>query len=72
MERLIKLAAETLDIDEKELTLESAAEELEEWDSVAHINMVSEVEEEFGVTIPIDDITKITKVKDFLKYIEGK
>ena len=40
--------------------------EIEEWDSIGHMTLVSELEEAFGVTFDTDDIV------DFSSYEKGK
>ena len=40
--------------------------EIEEWDSIGHMTLISELEEAFGVTLDTDDIV------NFSSYQEGK
>ena len=40
------------------------------WDSLAQINVVSEIEAEFGVSIPIEQVAEIRHIRDFLGYLE--
>ena len=40
--------------------------EIEEWDSIGHMTLVSELEEAFGITFDTDDIV------DFSSYEKGK
>ena len=44
---------------------------IEKWDSLMHMRMVMEIEEEYDVEIPIEEIPNIKTLKDFYKYIEG-
>ena len=39
------------------------------WDSLMHMRLVMEAEEEYGIEIPIEDIPKIRRLGDFDKYI---
>jgi len=73
MERkLVAVVAATLGVDPGLLTLDTSAEEIEKWDSMAQINIVSEIEEEFGVRIPIEQIAKLRRIRDFLPYLSAK
>ena len=50
---------------------ESALNDLEyesilEWDSVAHMGLIAEIEEAFGIELEIDDVI------DFSSYVKGK
>lgn len=69
MDKLLNLIIEVLEVNPEELSLETTREELEEWDSLGHIQLISEIENQFGVVIPFEEINEIKMVKDFLKYL---
>ena len=69
-ERLIALVAAVLRVPVSTLTLESGPNDLAEWDSLAQINVVSEIEAEFGVSIPFERVAEIQHIRDFLPYLE--
>jgi acyl carrier protein len=71
-QRLIAVVAAALGVPPSSLKLQSGPGDLEAWDSMAQINVVSEVESEFGVNIPIEDIADIHTIRDFLPYLEKK
>jgi acyl carrier protein len=71
-QKLIAVVAAVLGVDPKLLELDTAAEEIGGWDSVAHINIVSEVEEQFGVSIPIEKVAELQTIRDFLPYLGAK
>ena len=43
--------------EELELTEESDANEIEEWDSITHLNLISDMEEEFRVSFTLEEIS---------------
>lgn len=67
-QKLIATISSVLRVPPTTLTLESGPGDLETWDSLAQINIVSEIEAEYGVTIPIEDVTEIHHIRDFLRY----
>ena len=69
-QRLIAVVAAALGVPTSALKLETGPGDLEEWDSMGQINVVSEVEGEFGVNIPIEKISEIRSIRDFLPYLE--
>ena len=71
-QRLIAVVAAALGVPAESLKLHSGPGDLEAWDSMAQINVVSEIEAEFGVNIPIEDIADIRAISDFLPYLEKK
>ena len=68
-QRLIWTIASALGVNPSTLRLETAAEDVRAWDSVAQVNVVSEVEAEFGVSIPIERIGDLKAVRDFLPFV---
>jgi acyl carrier protein len=69
-ERLIAIIAAALQVPSSALTLETGPGDLEAWDSLAQINVVSEIEAEFLVSIPIEQVAEIRHIRDFLGYLE--
>jgi acyl carrier protein len=69
-ERLIAIIAAALQVPSSALTLETGPGDLEAWDSLAHINIISEIEAEFLVSIPIEHVAEIRRIRDFLGYFE--
>lgn len=68
-DKLIQVAANVLGIKKENISLNSSREDIDEWDSLAHLNLIAEIEEQFGVQIPFEETHEIRKLSDFLKYI---
>ena len=71
MQDLINFVAGIMEVDSAELTEDTAYGTIEKWDSLMHMRMVMEIEEEYNVEIPIEDIPNIKSIKDFYSYIEA-
>ena len=69
-ERLIAIVAAALRVPTSELTLETGPGDLEAWNSLAQINVVSEIEAQFLVSIPVEQMAEIRHIRDFLAYLE--
>jgi acyl carrier protein len=69
-QKLISVVAAALRVPTSTLTLETGPGDLQAWDSLAQINVVSEIEAEFGVSIPIEQVADIRHIRDFLRYFE--
>jgi len=67
--KLIQIATSVLEIKKENISLNSSREDIDEWDSLAHLNLIAEIEEQFGVKIPFEETHEIRKLRDFLKYI---
>jgi acyl carrier protein len=45
-------------------------EEFDEWDSLTHMNLVSALEEEFGISLSVDDISEMDTVTRVLETVK--
>ena len=54
---------ESLSIDLKKFTEEIKYNEIEEWDSIGHMTLMSALEEEFKITLETDDIVDFSSFK---------
>ena len=45
-------------------------DDLDGWDSMAQVNIIAAIEEEYGIEIPTKDILKLKKVADFKQIIQ--
>ena len=57
--------------DDEDITVvdETTADDIEDWDSLMHINLVSAVEDEFDVEFEMKDILELNNVGDFVDLI---
>lgn len=54
------------------ITKETTATDIEKWDSLNHVVLISSLEKEFGVTFDIMEIIGITRIGDFIELIDKK
>ena len=71
MQDFINFVARVMEVDPAELTEDTAYGTIAKWDSLMHMRIVMEIEEEYDVEIPIEDIPNIKSIKDFYSYIEA-
>ncbi|GLC87804.1 acyl carrier protein [Lysinibacillus piscis] len=71
-QKLRAIFAESLGIDEAQITDELAYNSIPEWDSIAHMALVSEIDDQFDTMLDTDDVLDMStfaKAKDILtKY----
>jgi acyl carrier protein len=70
-ERLKKIVAEQLGVDESKIVPSARFTEDLNADSLDLVEMIMSLEEEFGVEIPDEDAEKILTVQDALDYIDA-
>lgn len=71
-EKLRAIFAEALDIDASRITDELTYNSIPEWDSVAHMALVTEIDDQFDIMLDTDDVldmSSFAKAKEILaKY----
>lgn len=68
-ERLNKVFREVFDDDSITIQENTTANDIEDWDSLMHINLIAEVEDEFGIHFAMRDITKMQNVGEMADKI---
>ncbi|NOX56409.1 MAG: acyl carrier protein [Planctomycetes bacterium] len=71
-EKVISIVSEQLGVPKEEITRESSFIDDLKADSLDVVELVMELEDEFGVSIPDEDYEKIRTVGDAIDYIEEK
>jgi acyl carrier protein len=70
--KVIKIVAEKLNIEEKNITTASRFQEDLGADSLDIVELLMEIEEDFGVSISDDESEKLKTVGDAVKFIGSK
>jgi len=60
------------DVLECEVNKSTNTENCDEWDSMNHVNVILELQEEYNIKIPYEDIDKLKSVKDIEEYFKIK
>ena len=68
--KLKEILAKVLLIDESQISDAMSRKTVKEWDSMAHLMLVSEIESTFEVTMDDDDIMEIQTVSDIKKTLQ--
>ena len=69
--KLKDILAKVLLIDKSKVSDGMSRKSVEEWDSMAHLMLVSEIESNFEVTMNDDDIMEIQTVGDIKKILKN-
>lgn len=70
MKQLIELISSILNIDATDLSVVSGPEDIAQWDSLAHINIISAIEQKYDMQITMPEILAVKTVDDLRKLIE--
>ena len=63
---------EELELDDLVLTNETTADDVEEWDSLSHVQLVAAMEEAFGIEFKSREILSWENIGDLIDSIEKK
>jgi acyl carrier protein len=72
LEDLQPLFRDVLDQPKLRITRESNSSNVDGWDSLAHINLVTAIEQEFDIKFTIDDLLALTNVGEMADLMETK
>ncbi|MEN8220295.1 MAG: acyl carrier protein [Pseudomonadota bacterium] len=72
MPKVQNIFRDVLDNEELEIGAESNANNVEDWDSLAHINLVVAIEKEFKISFALGEIDSLKNVGEFVDLIKQK
>ncbi|NOY63555.1 MAG: acyl carrier protein [Gammaproteobacteria bacterium] len=68
-EQLNELLADTFDIDEDEISAEMNSDNVESWDSLNHLRLVSALEKEFDISLTMDEINAMLSYEKIVELV---
>ena len=71
MQDFLQFIAGVMQVDPSELSGDTRFKEFKKWDSLMHMRLVMEIEEEYDVEIPIEEVPTIKTLYDFYKYTQA-
>ena len=71
-EKLTEIFRDVMDNDEIVLEEETTAEDIEEWDSLAHVQLIEKIEAVFGVKFSAKEMMSWDEVGELVDSIEEK
>lgn len=71
-ERLEQIFREIFDDPELKISLETTAEDIEDWDSLTHMQLILKIEKEFNIKFTISEIKQASNVGEFIEIIKEK
>ncbi len=72
IDRLNEVFSDVFDDDEIEVDEETTADDIEDWDSIEHINLISAVESEFGIRFKMGEVSGMNDVGEMISIIEER
>lgn len=69
-EKIIALITKTLELEAGTITENTKISEIKKWDSLMHLMILSELQSQLGINIPIEDAIEIDSVADILDFAD--
>ena len=67
--KFLILLQETLELKDKKITIETNIQDLDEWDSMTALLLISLVSSEFDVELDADDLLDLTSIQSLIERI---
>jgi len=68
-ERVREVVAETFDLDPGEISPDASAQTLAAWTSLAHLRLMTNVEQAFGLRLTMDEMTAMTNIPAIVQVL---
>ena len=72
MGKLEEIIAKVFELDISKIKKEMTPLDIEMWDSLSQLNLISSIEKEFQIKLEIDEIFTVTKIGDIYKLLRKK
>lgn len=69
--KIIEIFQDILDQEKGIINLKTTPTDIDEWDSVANINIIVSLEDEFGIKFKLKDVQEAKTVQDFVELVEA-
>ena len=71
-QKLMSIFSIILDLPLNKLSSDSNVENLEEWDSLSHVQLIMTIENEFEISLSPDEALAIFSIKDAIDLVKSK
>lgn len=71
-DRLNEVFRDVFDDDEITVNEDTTADDIEDWDSLEHINLISAVEDEFGIRFKMGEVSSMKNVGEMVEIIKTR
>ncbi len=70
--RVINLVKKVFKLNDNQISINTKESDINNWDSLGHLNLILELEKEFNIKINVIDALKLDNIKDIVTYLENK
>ena len=67
IEEVLELITQILQVEQGFITIDTKIDDVEQWDSLAHVMIIGELEDKMGIKIALDDAIELKSVSELLE-----
>lgn len=71
-DKLLEIFRDVLDDESIVLTDQTSAEDIEDWDSLLHVTLMFNIEQEFGIQFSGEEFARLEDVGELRRLVESK
>ena len=72
MDKLEEIIAKIFELEPSQIKKEMTPADIESWDSLSQLNLISAIEKEFQIKLEIDEIFTVMKIGDIYNLLSKK
>lgn len=69
-EEIVKIIADILEVDVCDIEMDTAVGDLQEWDSMHHLQIIAELEKVYNIKFNASDLAELEDVSDLISLVE--
>lgn len=69
-DRVLKTFSSVFNTDVDKLKITDTKEDIESWDSIGHLQLIMNIESEFGIKLNIEDVVSIDSVEKCVEIVK--
>ena len=71
-QKIQKIIADVLGLDESEITKDFSYRDTDRWDSLKHMEIITAIEQNFSLTLMVDEIVNMTSIEEIIRIVDEK
>lgn len=69
-QKILEIFSDILDVSYNKLNLNTEPSDIDKWDSVAMINIIVAIEQEYNIKFKLKDLDNVTRINDFIELVK--
>ena len=70
--RVQRAFSSAFDVEPSSVTINTVPADIKAWDSMGHVSLASSLEQEFGLTLDVDELMEMENVREIVRVLQAK